>query len=84
MKCWLCEQDGFAPGEIKLDMFGDPQCIYCDALLGITVTHLHMVDAFQQNMQRTVGESSQSQAVSTPEVLSTKSVGHTPTQPPLM
>lgn len=40
--------------------------------------------AFQQNMQRTVGESAAQQALFTPEILSTLAVGSTPTPLPLM
>jgi len=53
MKCWLCEQLGFAPGEIKKDISGDATCIYCSARISMTVNLIHAVSAFQQNMQLT-------------------------------
>lgn len=37
MKCWLCERSGFAPGEIAIDFFGDPECIYCTSKITMTV-----------------------------------------------
>ena len=42
MKCWLCEQEDFAPGESSQNIFGDIECIYCTSkieFMVFTMTH---------------------------------------------